>query len=115
MRKVLRTPFPWGTSQNYDGSLLDTLHVDQTLTLIDCTNHYQSDAGRLRRHLEHNEYIEWAIDPHIFYPEKTDKLRILIVLANYASGVADYSHVTINSLSSLTIPYEARTLGNSGL
>lgn len=78
--------------QIHDGSRLDNDPVDITFTLKDDSSRYpfDSSANRYVRHHAYNEYIGWAADPDLNFPQQDNQvLRILVDHTNYGLNPID--------------------------
>lgn len=115
MCKWLRNNFKGVVSHIYDASMLDTAHVDLTLTIMDSEQTYFDNLDRLKRHINHNAYIGWAADDKKFTPKQGEKLRIFIDHPSFDYSRPDYSLTAMMNLHRIPVEYEARTLTNEGL
>lgn len=111
----LRKEFKGIVSHIYDASMLDSPHVDLTLTIMDSKHQYLDNFDRLKRHLSNNAYIGWAADHEKFKPNKGEKLRIFIDHSSFDYSRIDYTLTAMMNLHRIPVPFEARTLSNEGL
>jgi hypothetical protein len=86
--------YPGFLCQIYDGSRLDNDGVDVTFTIKNEHDEpkYQigTAANRYVRHRAFNEYVGWAADPTLNFPNQDpDHLRLLVDHTNYAQNPVD--------------------------
>lgn len=83
---ILRSKFSGFLCQTHDGTRLDNDPVDITFTLKDDSNRIEDTNNRIERHHKYNEYMGWAADPDINFPNQSHTdLRILVDHTNYGS------------------------------
>lgn len=89
---LLRSRFKGLFCQIYDGSRLDNDPVDITFTFKNDDERLSNDKARYSRHKQFNEYMGWAADPQLNFPQQDpNDLRILVDHTNYGNNEVDYT------------------------
>jgi hypothetical protein len=87
---ILRKKFKGLICQTYDGSRFDYDPVDITFTFKNDLKRLEENASWYIRHIKFNEYIGWASDPDLNFPNQSNTdLRILVDHTNYGSNDID--------------------------
>jgi hypothetical protein len=99
---ILRNHYKGLICQVHDGTRLDYDPVDLTFTFKDDSKRLSINPGWHARHQKYNEYMGWAADSVINYPNqsKTD-LRILVDHTNYGDNPEDYTEHVLNEIKNL--------------
>jgi hypothetical protein len=96
---LLRDRFNGLFCQVHDGTRLDHDPVDVTFTFKNDDTRLSENPGWHARHKRYNEYMGWASDPDINYPQQDPQvLRILVDHTNYGNNEIDLTHDVLKEI-----------------
>jgi hypothetical protein len=99
---ILRQRYSGLICQIHDGSRLNYDPVDLTFTFKDDSDRMSVNPGWYRRHVDNNEYMGWAADSDLNYPQQSaTELRILVDHTNYGVNETDSTAEVLQEIKRL--------------
>jgi hypothetical protein len=97
--ELIRSRFNGLVCQVHDGSRMDHDPVDITFTFKNDNDRLSSNTGWYARHIKYNEYMGWAADPELNFPNQDPKnLRILVDHTNYGDNEVDETPTVLQEI-----------------